>query len=292
MMKRTFSQFNETDTLKTVIIGRWKGFHEEEAYTSFLDESQRNDYPSEDQLKTEFEAFQKALEENGVEVLIPEHVGNFLYDQLTPRDVATVIGNKIVVCNMAKRSRKYEVAGIFPLIRNFTGEEPVVLIPPVDCLIEGGDIMVDKGRIIVGLSQRTNIAGYEWLLNNFTDQMKVIPVYLTDLKKGENVLHLDCAFNPVGENSALVYMDGIKPIPDFFEKEYDLIKVNKKEQQALATNVFSISRDLVIARDHPQSKRAVEEMRKRGIEVIEIPFDGAPATGGSFRCCTLPLIRE
>lgn len=291
-MKRTFSQYNETDKLKTVIIGRWEGFHEEGAYSSFLDEDQRDDYPTADELKPEFEAFQKALEDHGVEVLIPEHVGNFLYDQLTPRDVATVIGNKMVICNMAKRSRKYEVAGIFPLISNFTGQEPMLLIPPVECLIEGGDVMIDKGRLIVGLSQRTNIKGYEWLLDTFTDQMEVIPVYLTDLKKEENVLHLDCAFNPVGENSALVYMDGIKPIPDFFEKEYDLIKVNKKEQQALATNVFSVSKDLVIARDHPQSKRAVEEMRKRGIEVIEIPFDGAPVTGGSLRCCSLPLIRE
>jgi len=289
-MKRTFSQLNETDTLKTVIIGRWEGFHEDEKYSNVLDE--KRDYPSTDQLKTEFEAFQKALEDNGVEVLIPEYVGKFLYDQLTPRDVATIIGNQIVICNMSKSSRKYEVAGIFPLIKDFTGGEPTMLIAPVECLIEGGDIMVDKGRMIVGLSQRTNINGYEWLLENFTDQMEVIPVYLTDLKKEENVLHLDCAFNPVGENSALVYMDGIKPIPDFFEKEYDLIKVNKEEQQALATNVFSISKSLVIARDHPQSKRVVSEMRKRGIEVIEIPFDGAPSTGGSFRCCTLPLIRE
>ncbi len=289
-MKRTFSQHNETDTLKTVIIGRWEGFHEDETYSNVLDEER--EYPSTEQLKPEFEAFQKALEENGVEVLIPEYIGKFMYDQLTPRDIATVIGNQLVFCNMAKRSRKYEIAGIFPLIKEFTGGEPVVLIAPVDCLLEGGDIIVDRGRIIVGLSQRTNIGGYEWLLDNFTDQMEVIPVYLTDLKKDENVLHLDCAFNPVGENSALIYMDGIKPIPDFFEKEYDLIKVNKKEQQALATNVFSISKDLVIARDHPQSKRAVGEMRKRGIEVIEIPFDGAPSTGGSFRCCTLPLIRE
>ena len=289
-MKRTFSQYNETDTLKTVIIGRWEGFHEDDDYSNVLDEKRED--PSTDQLKTEFEALQQALEENGVEVLIPEYVGKFLHDQLTPRDIATVIGSKIVICNMAKSSRKYEAAGIFPLIRDFKGGDPTLLIAPVECLLEGGDIMVDKGRIIVGLSQRTNIKGYEWLLENFTDQMEVIPVYLTELKIGENVLHLDCAFNPVGENSALVYMDGIKPIPDFFEKEYDLIKVNKEEQQALATNVFSVSKDLVIARDHPQSKRAVGEMRKRGIEVIEIPFDGAPSTGGSFRCCTLPLIRE
>lgn len=289
-MKRTFSQFNETDTLKTVIIGRWEGFHEDETYSNVLNE--KREEPSTDQLKTEFEAFQKALEDNGVEVLIPDSVGKFLFDQLTPRDVATVVGNQIVFCNMSKRRRKYEIAGIFPLIRDFKGDEPVVLIAPVDCLLEGGDIMVDKGRMIVGLSQRTNIKGYEWLLETFTDQMEVIPVYITDKKKNESVLHLDCTFNPVGENSALLYEDGMKPIPDFFEKEYDLIKVNKEEQQALATNVFSISKDLVIARDHPQSKRVVEEIRKRGIEVIELPFDGAPATGGSFRCCTLPLVRE
>jgi N-dimethylarginine dimethylaminohydrolase len=197
-----------------------------------------------------------------VEVLIPDYVGKFLYDQLTPRDVSTVIGNQIVICNMAKSSRKYEISGIFPQIRDFKGGEPTLLIAPVECLLEGGDIMVDKGRIIVGLSRRTIVKGYEWLLDNFTDKMQVIPVYLTDMKKGENVLHLDCAFNPVGENSALVYEAGIKPIPDFFEKEYDLIKVNKEEQQALATNVFSISKDLVIARDHPQSKGVSERSEK------------------------------
>lgn len=288
-MKRKFSQYNETDRLETVIIGRWEGFHEDESYSNVLEERREN--PSTDQLKTEFGALQKALEDNGVEVLIPEYVGKFLYDQITPRDIATVVGNQIVFCNMANKSRKYEIAGIFPLIRDFTGDEPVVLIAPVECILEGGDIMVDKGRMIVGLSQRTNIKGYEWLLENFTDKMEVIPVYLTDKKKDESILHLDCAFNPVGENSALIYMDGIKPIPDFFEREYDLIKINKEEQQALATNVFSISKDLVIARDHPQSKRAVSEMRKRGIEVIELPFDGPPKTGGSFRCCTLPLTR-
>jgi len=136
IMKRRFSQYNETDTLKTVIIGRWEGFHEDEKYSNLLDEKRED--PSTAQLKTEFEAFQKALEENGVEVLITDDVGKFLYDQLTPRDVAVVIGDKIIICNMAKSGRKYEIAGIFPHIRDFSGGEPTLLIPPVDCLLEGG----------------------------------------------------------------------------------------------------------------------------------------------------------
>lgn len=291
-MARKFSQRNETDTLKTVIIGRWKGFHKVEAYTEILNENQKSGFPEVSRLKTEFEAFKKVLEENNVEVVIPEYVGKFVCDQLTPRDIAVVINDKLIICNMAKRSRKYEVAGILPFLNDFTGDEPDIIIPPVECLLEGGDIMVDKGRILVGLSQRTNLAGYEWLLKTFTDQMKVIPLYLTDLKKNENVLHLDCTFNPVGENCALIYEEGFKPIPDFMEKEYDLIRVNKEEQQALATNVISISKNKVINRDHPLCKRATKEMRNRGIEVEEIKFDGAPSTGGSFRCCTLPLIRE
>ncbi|CAN5115965.1 dimethylarginine dimethylaminohydrolase family protein [soil metagenome] len=291
-MKRKFSQFNETDSLKTVIIGRWQGFHKVEEYTNILDDGNKNDYPTVEQLKTEFQEFQQALERNNVEVLIPEYIGKFVYDQLTPRDVATVIRDKLILCNMAKRSRKYEVAGIFPLIRDFSGDEPDILIPPVECLLEGGDVMVDKGRILVGLSRRTNLKGYEWLLNVFGDEMRVIPLYLTDLKEEENVLHLDCTFNPVGENCALIYEEGLKPIPDFLEKDYDLIKISRDEQQALATNVFSISSTKVIARDHPQSKRVVKEMKNRGIDVEEIKFDGAPSTGGSFRCCTLPLIRD
>ena len=83
-----------------------------------------------------------------MEVLITESIGKFLFDQLTPREIATVIVNQIVFCNISKRRRKYDIAGIFLLIRHFTDDEPVDLIPPVDCLLEGGDIMVNKGRVI------------------------------------------------------------------------------------------------------------------------------------------------
>jgi N-dimethylarginine dimethylaminohydrolase len=192
---------------------------------------------------------------------------------------------------MAKKSRKYEVAGIFPLIREFSGQEPDVLIPPEGCLLEGGDILVDKGRILVGISQRTNMRGYEWLRDTFDGQAEVIPINIKSQAEGENVLHLDCAFNPVGEKSALFYEDGFASFPEFLKREYDMIPVSKKEQRELATNVLSLSEKMVIARDHPECKRLSEAMHSRGIEVAEIRFDGAPSTGGSFRCCSLPLIR-
>ena len=35
-----------------------------------------------------------------------------------------------------------------------------------------------------------------------------------------------------------------------------------------------------------------EMLRARGLDVIELPFDGTPKSGGSFRCASLPLYRE
>lgn len=290
-MKVKFSQYSETEKLRTVIIGRWEGYRRVEEYTEIVNEDQKRGLPHADQLRPEFESLQRVLEENNVEVLIPDYVGKFVYDQLTPRDLAVVIGEKLVLCNMVKTSRKYEAAGIFPLIRKFSGEEPDVLIPPADCLIEGGDILVDKGRVLVGISGRSNTKGFEWLRHTFQGSFDVVPIQIKRREEGENILHLDCAFNPVGRESALIYEGGLKEIPEILKTGYDWIIVTREEQSELATNVISISQDKVIARDHPGCRRITRELRERGIEVDEIRFDGAPSTGGSFRCCTLPLIR-
>ncbi len=227
-----------------------------------------------------------------MEVFEPAYVGKFVYDQLTPRDIAVVIGHQLVLCNMAKSSRRYESAGLFSLLQDFTANEPNVLIPPFDCLLEGGDIIVDKRRILVGISERTNLKGVDWLRRTFQGEFEVIPLHLKKLEEGENVLHLDCAFNPVGEQHALIYAEGFKEIPGLLEKEYQWIKVNKEEQQALATNVLSVSPKILIARDHPQCARVNQVLRDHGLSVEEVKFDAAPSTGGAFRCCSLPLVRK
>lgn len=288
----SFNQYNETDPLKKVIIGRYEGYRAEEAYVEIVNEEQKKGLPDIQDLGPEFESFRQQLEEHGVEVLVPEYVGKFVYDQLTPRDIGITIGNKFVMSNMVKQSRRYEAAGIFPLINRMNGEEPNILLPPEkDILLEGGDIIVDKGNIFVGLSQRTNQAGFDYLRDIFSESFNLVPVHCKSLDDGENVLHLDCAFNPVGEEHALIYTDGFESIPPAMSEQYQWIEVSAEEQAELATNVISIDKSTVISRDNDKCKRVNEEMRKAGIKVIEQPFDAAPATGGSFRCCTLPLVR-
>lgn len=291
-MSGAFQQYSETAPLKKVVIGRYEGYRAVEAYTERVNESQKKGLPTEAALRPEFESFRKALEEEGVEVLIPEYVGKFVYDQLTPRDLGAAIGNRFVLCNMAKSSRRYEAAGIFRHLLEMEGPEPNILLPPGnEALLEGGDIVVDKGCIFVGLSQRTNQAGFEFLRQQFGDDFEVIPVFCRRLEEGEDVLHLDCAFNPVGEGHALLYPQGFREIPPAIIDNYNWIEVTAAEQAELATNVLSLDCHTLISRNHPECRRVNQALREAGLRVIELPFDAAPSTGGSVRCCSLPLVR-
>jgi N-dimethylarginine dimethylaminohydrolase len=177
--------------------------------------------------------------------------------------------------------------GLLPILDEI-GTQHVIKVPD-DVLLEGGDVIVDNGRIFVGLSQRTRQEGVAYLACHFP-QFEVVPVPLKQLADGENVLHLDCSFVPVGPRSALIYPDGLAAMPAVIAEQYDFIEVTKAEQQILATNVLSISPTQVIARQ--RTSRVNAEMRQRGLEVIELPFEDPPKTGGSFRCCSLPLWRD
>ena len=288
-----FNQYNETDRLRKVIIGRYDTYSRVPEYIERVNPEQEKGLPDINQLRREMENFRIALIKEHVDVLTPEPVGKFVYDQLTPRDIGVTIGNRFLLCNMTKKSRRYEAAGIFSYLNQQVEKEPNVLVPDSPAaLMEGGDIVVDKGMIFVAQTERTNKEGIDYVTRNFGKEFNVIPIQTQSKKKGENILHLDCIFLPVGEKHALIYENGFKDIPLEIRGNYELIPINHNEQQALVTNVLSLSKKKVISRKHETAKRVNAVMMKKGIEVIELPFDAAPSTGGSFRCCTLPLERE
>ena len=71
--------------------------------------------------------------------------------------------------------------------------------------------------------------------------------------------------------------------------KYDLIEVTKEEQFTMGTNVLSIGNQRVISL--PMNTEVNEELRKRGYKVIEVDISEIIKSGGSFRCCTMPLER-
>lgn len=280
---------SETAPLRSVIVGYPDNFLQVDP--EIINETQRqyyfgDDAPTPEAVTEQLNGFIAVLEDRGIEVHQP-HPLPYLPDQMMTRDIGVVIGDTFVVTTMAARSRRHEWRGYAHLFERFP-EHVKVLFGPEDLVIEGGDVIVDRGKVFVGIGQRTTLAGAAWLMQLVPD-FEIVPINLSGLDDGEDVLHLDCSFLPVGDGHALIYPDGMADIPAALRETYDLIEVTRDEQQMLGTNVLSLAPDCVVSRQ--DSSRINTEMRARGIDVIELSYSEPPKTGGSFRCCTLPLHR-
>ncbi len=280
---------SETTPLRSVIVGYPDNFLQVDP--EIINETQRQYYfgpdaPTPEDVTRQLNGFIDVLTARGIDVRQP-HPLPYLPDQMMTRDIGVVIGDTFVVTTMAAKSRRHEWRGYSHLFEHFP-EHVKVLFGPEDLVIEGGDVIVDRGKVFVGIGQRTTLAGAAWLMQLVPDY-EIVPINLSGLDDGEDVLHLDCSFLPVGDGHALIYPEGMRDIPAAVRETYDFIEVTREEQQKLGTNVLSLAPDCVVSRE--DSTRINAEMRARGIEVIELPYSEPPKTGGSFRCCTLPLHR-
>jgi|GEM_PF-594459 N-dimethylarginine dimethylaminohydrolase len=300
---------SETGTLREVIIGfpdNMLGF-ERSANRTQEAHVARGDHPTPEATVREFRAFKKLLEGHGVRVHIP--IRHETREQIYTRDIGFVIGDTYFVANMAESQRHGEIGGIWHLISQL----PNLVRVPKGVHIEGGNVIVDGDIVYLGLGQRTNGAAVEFLrrqLRNVSGgRFTLEPVHLKTANSmgslsaanddgnmdfinddDEDALHLDCAFMPVGERHALIYPQVMRNIPESM-KQRTWIQLTGPEQALLGTNILSLSPKKVVSRDAPIMARLNEEMREAGIEVLTIPFDQAVKCGGSFRCCTQPIVR-
>ena len=293
MGKITLHIANEYDTLTHVVMGTGLGYHRDKSRVEVVNETQRSTfsaggYPTESSVAHEFDGFRQALVDNVVHVYEPKLAPDTVQDQTCPRDIGFVIGNTLVIAAMSVDSRKQEFEGIAHLLDGWQGN---FLRAPNDVALEGGDVIIDQGRIFVGVGQRTNAAGLAFLKAQLGDQYQIVPMPCASLAQGEDVLHLDCTFQPLGLGHALIYPEGIRDIPAAITDNYTLIPVDRVEAEALATNIFSIAPGTLIARAAPVCGRVNTALRMHGYKVIEVPFDLVPSTGGSFRCATMPVRR-
>ena len=103
-----------------------------------------------------------------------------------------------------------------------------------------------------------------------------------------NVLHLDCAMALI-KPGLLVYcppklIDGLP----MSLRDWDKIEVSVDEANRLATNGLVLEEGRVII--DADNARVIDELRKRKIDVIPLPFDGpirpaAACAAPTIRCC-------
>lgn len=141
------------------------------------------------------------LREEGVEVELLPPVSGLPYQHAT-RDVGVVIGDTIVLSSLKEETRRLETRIAEPTL----GEYGLRVLTPDHGFVEGGDVVVDNGRLWVGIGGRTDKWGAEFLHRTFGREYDVIPLHF-----GARYTHLDTIFGVLSRGCAIVYEPAFEP---------------------------------------------------------------------------------
>ncbi|MDR6301318.1 dimethylarginine dimethylaminohydrolase family protein [Mesonia maritima] len=297
---------NETSRLKAVILGIAREIGEqpelEDAYDpKSAEHIKAGTYPEEKDMVKEMKAVEEVLKKYDVEVYRPKVIEE--YNQIFTRDIGFVIEDKFIKANILP-DREREIDAIQHVI-NQVKQENVVKFPD-EVHVEGGDVMPHGDYIFVGtyrgedysnyITARTNTKAVEAIQELFPHKkVKSFNLRKDNDDAKNNALHLDCCFQPVGKNKAIIHKNGFLEkeeyewLVNFFGKE-NVFEITKEEMYNMNSNVFSIAEDVVISEKN--FTRLNTWLRENGITVEEVPYAEIAKQEGLLRCSTLPLIRE
>lgn len=296
---------NEYSKLKTVILGIADDLgvppKESDAYDPrSLYHIKNNSYPIEDDLLRELDNFYNKLLKHNVDVIRPSNINNC--NQIFARDLGFVISNLFFLSNIVP-NRHDELKGIDDTLNNL--DVGIIKLPEF-MHIEGGDVIVHNDKVFIGtyieddysslITARTNYSSIDYLKSMITSK-EIIPLELnksnTDIYK--NTLHLDCCFQTISNDKAIICPDGFKNKKDveylinYFGQKNTFIATSE-ETFELTSNVLVISPDVIVTR--LKSDRLNSWLENIGVLVEKVNYSNVSKMSGLFRCSTLPLNRE
>lgn len=297
---------DETSLLKAVVLGIAKSSgpvpSPQQAYDpKSLENILAGTYPKEKDMVVEMEAFNTVLQKHGVKVFRPEVLPDC--NQIFSRDIAFVIEDKLIKANILP-DREQEFDAIIHVLDVINPDN--ILIPPHEVHVEGGDVMPWKEYIFVGtyrgkdyasyITARTNMAAVAYLKKQFPHKtIKSFDLRKSNTNPKENALHLDCCFQPIGKDKAILHKNGFlieeeyQWLVDYFGKD-NIFEISSDEMYQMFSNVFSISPEVIVS--EKSFTRLNKWLRHQGFTVEEIPYAEIGKQEGLLRCSTLPLIRE
>ncbi|MEM9722593.1 MAG: arginine deiminase-related protein [Bacteroidota bacterium] len=297
---------NETGKLRAVVLGiandpgavpSWEEAYDPKSREHIL----AGTYPKEEDMVKEMDAFAQVLHKYGVEVFRPKNIPGC--NQIFTRDIAFVVGSTLIRSNILP-DREEEIQAI-QYVLDKIGPASIVEVPE-EVHVEGGDVMPWGEYVFVGtytapdypsyITARTNKEAVEFLTDLFPSKtVKAFELRKSNTDAKENALHLDCCFQPVGKDMAILHKNGFlneadyEWLVDFFGKE-NVCEIDKEEMYHMYSNVFSISPNVLVSEQN--FTRLNCWLKDRGFIVEGIPYAEIAKQEGLLRCSTLPLVRE
>jgi dimethylargininase len=244
-------------------------------------------------------------------------------DSVFIEDTAVVAGNKVLVTHPGAKSRQGEVLSVK---RHFQQHYLNLELHSMEQgNLDGGDVLFTGEAFLVGLSQRTNLAGIQELQDFFAP----IPVYYLHLQSlidqsmklynqspalYENpkfLLHMKSCCSMISSSTVItggVYGETLqswlnKSSQDSSNSEENPIRCLSKSKSVAPLSVQSIwvpnqdaanvllANNWVIHRGHKKYPQSFPIIRKfcyeRGLHSMEIEYDELAKVDGALTCCSL-----
>jgi len=245
-----------------------------------------------------------------------------LYDAM-PRDVLLVVGEEIIECPLAWRSRHYGTSGFRPLLREYfrggarwsSAPKPELCDELYDREAIGDDVeasdryvtteleptfdaadFIRCGRdIFTQRSHVTNRFGIEWLRCHLGPDYRIHILEFDD----EHPMHIDATFMPIAPGKLIINPERVVEVPSMF-RDWEVAPAPDPviplshplymTSRWVNMNIFMLGPQLAVveAEEHPMA----DLLTSWGIEVIRCPFRHFNSIGGSFHCATLDVRRR
>ena len=294
---------NENDKLTDVIVGNSLNFKSEINFRDLYDPISlfhylKGTFPIKSKLQNQISKFKKVLKKYNVKIHDLDIINT---NQIFARDLGFVIEEKFFLSSILP-ARENEIKGLDSLLNKIKN---IVRIP-ADKHIEGGDVIIDNDNIFIGyydqkdyknqITARTNKQAVKFMKEECPNK-NIIPLELIKSPHNPklNALHLDCCFQPVSKNKAVICKQAFKNPHELnqlisFYQEDNLFEITLDEMSRLYSNFLSIDKNIVIS--DIKFKRLNNWFENMNIEVEEIDYSEISKLGGLFRCTTLPLYRK
>ena len=294
---------SETLTLKEVLIGNSYNFKSPLNFRDLYDPTSllnylKGKYPNKFRLQSQLSKFKKILIEYGVKVHDLDIVDT---NQVFARDLGFVIDDKFIISSILP-DREMELNGLRTILKNIKN----VIKLPKSAHIEGGDVVVTKDYVFIGyynkkdyrnqITARTNRKAIR-IVKELIKGKEVFPIELikSSIKPSLNALHLDCCFQPISKNKAVICKEAfankieLNFLISYFGQK-NIFEVTIQEMSKLYCNFFSIDENTVVT--DKRFTRLINWLYEIGLNVEKLDFSEISKLGGLFRCCTLPIRRE
>jgi dimethylargininase len=214
------------------------------------------------------QAYQDCLEKLGARIVsLPAEPD--LPDAVFVEDAAIVVDEVAVITNIGAPSRRPEARSVAETLSRY---RPVKFISD-RATLDGGDVLRIGRKIFVGLSQRTNRAGFSQL-------REILGAYDYEVEPIEvsGCLHLKSACSQIGDNTIFVNRSWID-----VEPLHGLDLLDVPEEEPPAANALLINDVVIIPSSFPKTRMLLEEgFRVRTIDLSELQKAEAGVTCGSL----------